>query len=301
MLYFTDMNENPPLLHFQDVAFTWPDPDTGEIARYADGTAVKPVFSGFTADIPEGFISLTGPNGSGKSTFMLLAGGRIMPSAGRVELLGQNTRIVSGVWKDSSGAPGEGLTPEREHERNLLCSFIYQNMEFEDSGEAGESVGSLLETVYGNGNFRALGQVFFTDVLEAFQLAGLRQRTLGGLSKGETQRVLLAFSALYGSQVIMMDEPVFAMEPAQKERALEFFRDLHRARGVSVIVSLHELSLTRKYADTVMLFYPDRRIDLGSVDEVLTPTALEEAYGVPAAMLYDVEALSRKTLQEQSE
>jgi len=33
----------------------------------------------------------------------------------------------------------------------------------------------------------------------------------------------------------------------------------------------------------------------------LTPTALEEAYGVPAAMLYDVEALSRKTLQEQSE
>jgi len=272
------MSTSSGLIKFTDVSYTWPDPDS----------PAKPVFQAFTADIPAGFISLTGPNGAGKSTFMLLAGGRIMPSAGRIELCGQNTRIWS----------GPGLTDEVEHARNLVCSFLYQNMEFE-TGEGDDSrVGTLLEFVYVNGGHRSKDERFLKDVTAAFELDSLMSRKLDALSKGEIQRVLLAFSALYGSQVIMMDEPVFAMEQRQKEKALEFFRDLHLKTGVSVLVSLHELSLTRKYADTVMLFYPDRRIDLGTCDEVLTNEALEAAYGVPAAMLHDTEKLTRSAMLE---
>ena len=295
------MKDTEPLIRFCDVSFTWPDPDTGEIPLKADGTPVQPVFDAFTADIPHGFISLTGPNGSGKSTFMLLAGGRIMPTAGRVELLGQNTRVLSGVWAEASGTPGQGLTPEIEHRRNLACSFIYQNMEFETDDGDSSSVGNLLEYVYVSGGHRSKDEGFFKDVLAAFELGDLRSRGLSALSKGESQRVLLAFSALYGSRVIMMDEPVFAMEMRQKERALEFFGDIYRRSGVSILVSLHELSLTRKYADTVMLFHSDRTIDLGTPEEVLVPEALEAAYGVPSAMLYDTERLSRKVMLEQDQ
>ena len=68
---------------------------------------------------------------------------------------------------------------------------------------------------------------------------------------------------------------------------------LHRETGVSVFVSLHELALTRKYADTVMLFHPDRTIEMGTPEEVLTKESLEAAYGVPEAMLYDAERLTR--------
>jgi len=285
---------------FTDVSFTWPDPDTGEIATLADGNPSKPVFQSFSADIPGGFVSLTGPNGAGKTTFMLLAGGRLMPSAGKIELLGQDTRILSGVWADASGTSGAGLTSEREHARNLDCSFIYQNMEFDGQDGAAASAGSLLDFVYANGGHSSKEESFFRDVLSTFELERLLTRKLDGLSKGEQQRLLLAFSALYGSRVVMMDEPVFAMEQRQKEKALDFFRNLHERTGVSVYVSLHELSLTRKYADTVMLFYPDRRIDLGSCDEVLTREALEDAYGVPESMLYDSERLCRDAFTEQS-
>jgi len=271
------MSTESVLIKFTDVSYTWPDPDSPG----------KPIFQAFTADIPAGFISLTGPNGTGKSTFMLLAGGRILPSAGRIELCGQNTRI----WG------GSGLTPEIEHTRNLLCSFLYQNMEF-DAGDDDSRVGTLLEFVYVNGGHRSKDEQFLKDVIGVFELETLISRKLDALSKGEIQRVLLAFSALYGSQVIMMDEPVFAMEQRQKEQALEFFKDMHLRTGVSVLVSLHELALTRKYADTVMLFYPDRRIDLGTSDEVLTKEALEDAYGVPAAMLYDTEKLTRAAMLE---
>jgi len=293
------MSDKHPLLRFQDVSFTWPDPDTGRIMTDSSGVPVKPVFDAFTADIPGGFISLTGPNGSGKSTFMLLASGRIMPTEGRIELAGTNTRILSGVWADESGHPGPGLTAEIEHRRNLVCSFIYQNMEFDADDDDSSLLGGLLEYVYVNGGHSSKEEQFYTDVIGAFELDSLRSRKLSALSKGELQRVLLAFSALYGSRVIMMDEPVFAMEQRQKERALEFFGDMYRRSGVSILVSLHEFALTRKYADTVMLFYPDRRIDLGSCDEVLVPQAIEAAYGVPSAMLYETERLCRDTLLEQ--
>lgn len=292
------MKDSLPLVRFQDVSFTWPDSDTGEIATLADGSPASPVFDAFTADIPSGFISLTGPNGSGKSTFMLLAGGRIMPTTGRIELDGHNTRILSGVWADESGKPGPGLTAELEHRRNLVCSFLYQNMEFDVQDDDDSRVGQLLEFVYVNGGHRSKDELFYNNAVSAFELDALLGRKLGSLSKGELQRVLLAFSALYGSKVIMMDEPVFAMEQRQKERALDFFSDIYRSSGVSIMVSLHELSLTRKYADTVMLFYPDRRIDLGSPDEVLTDAALESAYGVPSAMLYDSEKLTRQAMTE---
>ena len=293
------MNENQPLVRFHDVSFAWPDPDTGEIMANADGTPANPIFNGFSGDIPSGFISLTGPNGSGKSTFMLLASGRITPSVGRIELLGNDTRVLCGLYLDGSGLPGPGLTAEVEHRRNLVCSFIYQNMEFDAEEGDSAAIGNLLEYVYVNGGHRSKDERFFADVLEAFELEKLRARGLSSLSKGETQRVLLAFSALYGSRVIMMDEPIFAMEQRQKERALEFFGDMYRRSGVSIVVSLHELSLTRKYADTAMLFHPDRRIELGSCEEVLVPEVLEAAYGVPVAMLHDTERLNRDAFIEQ--
>jgi len=279
------MNSNTPIFSFTNVGFTWPDGKT-------------PVFSSFSAEIPGGFISLTGPNGSGKSTFMLLAGGRILPSSGTVKLAGNDTRILCGAWQDSSGTSGPGLTPEIEHRRNLVCSYLYQNMEFEaDSSDVG-NVGTLLEFVFTNGGCPIKKDTILNDTIKTFELENILSRSISAISKGELQRVLLAFSALYGSQVIIMDEPIFAMEARQKEKALEFFRDLHLQTGVSILVSLHELALTRKYAETVMLFYPDKRIDMGTCDEVLTKETLEAAYGVPFAMLHEAENLSRKTMLE---
>ncbi|HKL85702.1 MAG TPA: ABC transporter ATP-binding protein [Treponemataceae bacterium] len=283
------------IIKFIDVSYSWPESENSK----DEGSAVaNPIFSSFSADIPPGFISLTGPNGSGKSTFLLLAGGRIMPDKGRIELGGHNTKILSGFWADEKGRPGKGLTSELEHKRNLVCSFLYQNMEFEIDDSDESRVGSLLEYVYENGGHIQKESSFIKRVMEAFELSGLENRKLDALSKGEIQRVLLAFSALYGSRVIMMDEPVFAMEQRQKEKALEFFKNLQKETQISLFVSLHELSLTRKYADTVMLFYPDRRIDMGTCEEVLTKEALEDAYAVPEAMLYDAEKLTRNSFLE---
>jgi iron complex transport system ATP-binding protein len=261
------MESNVPVVVFEDVSFIYPE-------------SASPVFAHFSGSLPGGFVSLVGPNGSGKSTLMLLAAGRLPPAAGRVLLLGRDTRLFAD-----------------EEERNRYASFIYQNMEFETD----DPLGDVLEQVYAGGCHPAKGSAFLEEVREAFDLDSLLARPLSALSKGGMQRALLAFAALYGSRVLFMDEPVFALETSHKERCLEFFRSYLERTNATTYVSLHEIDLTRKYAETVLLFKNDRSIDLGAPQEVLTPEALEAAYGVPAAMLKQKELLDRKKLEEEAE
>ncbi|MBO5137736.1 MAG: ABC transporter ATP-binding protein [Spirochaetaceae bacterium] len=286
-------------IQFQDVEFSYP-PIEGDLDQDGKQIIPLPIFQHLTAELPGGFVSLVGPNASGKSTLMLLAAGRILPQQGKVFLLGKDTSTLT------------------EDEREKLASFIYQNMEFESQ----ETVSELLDYVYKNGCFAGNGKKVVADVKfedqnqgVAFvaaetliaqvnivlELQDLMEHRLTELSKGEMQRVILAFSLLYGSQSIFMDEPLFAMETAQKHRALAFVKGYCKTFGITVYVCMHELELNRMYPENILLFYPNRDMDFGTPEEVLTQEALEKAYGVPVAMLKDSEALTRKTLQEQYE
>ncbi len=269
-------------LEFNDVTFTYP-PVEGDLDENGKQIEPKPVFEHFSAQLPKGFVSFVGQNGCGKSTLMLLASGRLTPTGGKVSLLGQNP----------SNLP--------EEEKNLLASVIYQNMEFETE----DKVSELLSYVYKNGalkgNAKAIRQSteggdLLGEVIDVFELEKVLEHSLTKLSKGEIQRVLLAFGILYGSASLFMDEPLFAMENYQKENALAYLKEFVHKTGTTVYISMHELDLTKKYADTVLLFYPNRDMALGTPEEVLTRDEVEKAYGVPYAMLRDHENLSREYL-----
>lgn len=267
-------------LKFENVHFSYPAVE-GDVDE--DGKQIQPpvIFDHFSAELPAGFVSLVGPNGSGKSTFMLLAAGRVLPQAGGVFLLNQNTGALN---QDS---------------RDELASYIYQNMELDTD----EKTGALLDYVYQNGKLcgAASGVLdssknFIDEVKEVFEVQDLSDKSLAALSKGQLQRALICFSLLYGSKSIFMDEPFFAMEERQKENTVKYLKEYSKATCVPIYISMHELDLTKKYADTVMLFYPNHDIDLGTVEEVLTDEALEKAYGVPASMLKQSEELSREQI-----
>lgn len=273
------------ILTFNDVHYSYP-PVEGDVDENGNQIVSPAVFDHFSAELPGGFVSLVGPNGSGKSTFMLLASGRILPLQGKIWLFGQET---------------ESLTDDQKNE---LASFLYQNMEFETD----EPVRELLEYVYKNGLLKgnAKGILNSDDDLLAeienrFELNSLCDKKLNALSKGQMQRVLVAFSLLYGSKSVFMDEPLFACEDYQKEYSLEYMREFVKATGATIYISMHELDLTRKYAELVMLFYPNHDIDLGTPDEVMTDECLEKAYGIPVSMLKHSETMTRQQIKEESE
>lgn len=279
-------------LTFNNVSFTYPQ-QTEEIETDDNGKPIlpKPIFDFFSATLPSGFTSLIGPNGSGKSTFMLLAAGRVKPQQGKVFLFETDIANCS------------------EIERGNLASFIFQNMEFEQD----DSIKEMINQVFHKGLHFALesqsseyanfykSEDFLQEVISVFELDKIIDRKLSGISKGEIQRVLMAFSLLYGSKSMFMDEPMFAMEDRQKNRAMDYLRNYSKKTGTPIFIAMHELDLSKKYAENVLLFYPDRTMDFGTPDEVLTKEDLEKAYGVPASMLRDTEQLNRKSLKEAAE
>ena len=276
-------------ISFSDVTFAYP-PVEGDLDENGNQIVPPPVFDHFTGEIPldsdSRFISLIGPNGSGKSTFMLLASGRIMPDKGSVSLFGKN------------------ISDMDEEQKNLVASVIYQNMEFETD----ESVKELLSYVYQNGalngNAAAVTKCkedLLSEVVDILELATVLDHGLMELSKGEIQRVLIAFSLLYGSASIFMDEPMFAMENRQKNSVLSYLKEFTKKTGTVIVISMHELDLTRKFADRVLLFRPDRSMAYGTPDEIMTNEELEKAYGMPASMLKNHEDMTRETLMQTGE
>ncbi len=272
-------------IEFSDVSFTYP---AFEDDLDSNGMPIqpKPIFEHFSGSIPAGFTSLIGPNGSGKSTFLMLASGRLIPQQGKCYLQGTDIALL------------------KEEDKNLLASVIYQNMEFESK----EKVKDLLSFVYTNGALKGCAKSILSktpdlkeEVIDEFELKAVLEHGLTEISKGECQRVLLAFSILYGSKSIFMDEPLFAMEEYQKENALKYLKIFSNTTNTPIYISMHELDLTRKYADSVLLFYPNRDMDYGSPQEVMTNEALEKAYGVPVSMLKKAEDMTREELQQSSE
>ena len=261
-------------IDFNDVSFSYPVEEVED--------ALPPVFDHFTGSIPGAFTSIIGPNGCGKSTFMLLASGRIQPANGKIYLLGQDVNTLA------------------EEKKNLLASMIYQNMEFESE----DKVEQLLSYVYQNGALKAnakgiKGSDLFSEVVDTFELSSVMNHGLTQISKGENQRVLLAFSLLYGSASVFMDEPLFAMEDKQKMSALEYLRAYSMETKTPMFISMHELDLTRMFAEKVLLIHPNRDMSYGTVEEVMTNDELEKAYGIPASMLKHNESLTREELAEQ--
>lgn len=270
-------------IEFENVSFSYP-PVEGDLDENGKQIVPSPVFEHFSGGFPGAFTSIIGPNGCGKSTLMLLASGRLIPSQGKVNLLGQDIASLE------------------EEKRNLLASVIYQNMEFESS----EKVENLLSFVYKNGELKANAkgiktEDLFSEVVDKFELSSVMNHGLTEISKGENQRVLLAFSLLYGSAGIFMDEPLFAMEDRQKNSALKYLREYSEATKTPMFISMHELDLSRKYAEKVLLIYPNKDMSYGTPEEVMTNDDLEKAYGIPAAMLKHNEDMTREFLSHQSE
>lgn len=266
-------------IDFEDVSFAYA-PVEGDLDAQGNHIIPPVLFDHFTASLPSSFVSIVGPNACGKSTLMLLASGRLKPLKGRVKLFGTDMAHV-----------------HDEKERNFISSFIYQNMEFEQE----ETVEYLLHHVWESGSYAANNDHLLKEAVKVFELENILSRKLNGLSKGEIQRTLLAFSVLYGSKSLFMDEPMFALEQRQKESSLDFLKDYSRKNNIPVYISMHELELSRKYADNVLLIYPNKDMTFGNPDEVLIPEDLEKAYGIPAALLKDSEYLTRKNFSELSE
>ena len=241
---------------------------------YPEGSEL--VFHNLSLRLPAGAVALVGQNGTGKSTLMLLASGIAVPNDGTVLLGGVDTRQL------------------RDHRvRQRHVSLIHQNMEFETE----QPIGDLIAHVYRTGYHEEHSEEFVRELVNVFELRGVLHKRTQEVSKGELQRTLLAFCLLYGSRVLMMDEPVFALEDRQKRTVMGFLYEYARRERLTWYYSVHELELSAEFSDHVILFRQDHAPFIGSTAEVHTREQVEQAYEVPYDFLKRREALYRQALR----
>jgi len=279
-----------PAIVFSDVSFHYPKREIqvveGDIQAIEQPDEITPIFAGITAELPAGMMSVVGQNGIGKSTLLLLAGARLFPSSGSVTLFG----------KDTASFTDAALDPSIEQERNRYVSFVYQNMEFESQAPISE----LMEFVYENGFHKEKDPSFLKELITVLELEPALGKKTQHLAKGQLQRAIIGFSLLYGSRCIMMDEPVFALEEPQKDRVFGFLLDYSRSEGVPIYYSAHNLELTEKYSDYMLLFDRNRNFKIGPTSELFIREEIEDAYQTPLDALYRRDTLYRDVLLRSS-
>lgn len=235
------------------------------------------LFQDFSIDLSEGTTAVLGPNAAGKSSFLLLAGGRLLPEKGSVSILGKDSRSF-----------------KSEEEKNLLVSYIYQNLEFESD----EKVEKLLAQVFKKGNLKGKGSLL-QEIPVKLHIEELMQRGLNTLSKGELQRTIAAFALLYHPQILIMDEPFFALEPDRKDVIMDFLYQYCRGNNISLLYTMHDFDICRKYSDNLLLFKKEGEREIGPTSELFSKQKIEEAYKAPWSALYHQQRESiRQVLRE---
>ena len=257
------MNNPGKEIIFEDITF-----------RYPGTNSV--IFENFSLTLYQGATTFVGQNGTGKSTLLLLAAGILLPNTGKVYVHGIDT-----------------VQLQDENEQQRYVSFIFQNMEFETE----ENIRTLLHVVYDQGFHEEKNEGLIDILIQEFELESCLLKKTQEVSKGELQRTILAFSLLYGSRVIMMDEPIFAMEEYQKHKVMKFMTEFAKQENISMYYSMHELDISQKYSDYTLLFHKHGSPLYGPTREMLTRENLEKAYEIPLTFLKQKETLHRDTLK----
>jgi molybdate transport system ATP-binding protein len=216
-----------------------------------------------------GITALFGPSGCGKTTIL-----RCM--AGLTRLPGR-LAVGSDVWQDD--ASGKFRAP---YQRPI--GYVFQEP-------------SLFPHLTVRGNLRygqrralkagAAEDIRLDDVVTLLGIAPLLERATGSLSGGERQRVALGRALLSQPRLLLMDEPLSALDVMSKDEIFPYFEALRAALAIPALYVSHDISEIERLADYMVLLEAGRVVAAGTLVDLLTDTRLPIARGAQAATVLE--------------
>lgn len=215
----------------------------------AIGYGKTPLLSDICLGVQPGqILTLIGPNGAGKSTLLKTLAGQLAPMGGTVLLAGKDLTAYTGTQRAQKLAL---MAPHSRRMELTTCFDFVSAGRYPYTGRLGILSAGDRQQVH-----RAL------ELVGAAQLA---DRDFNRISDGQRQRILLARALCQQPEVILLDEPTSFLDIKGKIELLTILGTLAHTQKLAVILSLHELELAEKIADTVVCVSP------GGVSGVLTP------------------------------
>jgi putative spermidine/putrescine transport system ATP-binding protein len=191
------------------------------------------------------FFAMLGPSGSGKTTCLRLVAGFEQPTAGHIEIFGETA---------------EGVPPFRRNVNTVFQDYaLFPHLNVLDN----VAYGLMIRGIGKAERYRSAEQA-----LELVALPGLGQRRAGELSGGQRQRVALARALVNKPRVLLLDEPLGALDLKLREQMQEELKNLHRQLGITFIFVTHDQNEALSMADRVALFNAGRVVQVGTPHDI---------------------------------
>jgi putative spermidine/putrescine transport system ATP-binding protein len=194
---------------------------------------------------PGSMVALLGPSGCGQTTTLRMSAGLIEPNAGEIYL---------------DGAP---ISRVPVHRRNI--GMLFQNYALFPHMTVAQNIAFGLET---RGVSRALIDARVADALQLVQLGGYGERMPAQLSGGQQQRVALARAIVVEPALLLLDEPLGALDKSLRQSMQVELRSLQRRLGITTIMVTHDQDEALTMADRIVIMRDGQIEQVGPPEEV---------------------------------
>ena len=222
-------------------------------------------------EIPKGKITtIIGANGCGKSTILKTIARILKAKSGDIYINSKNINEQSSkeiarnmaVLPQSPQAPG-GLTVE---ELIAYGRFPHQS---------------------GFKNNKQEDKEIVDWALKATGISEFRDRKIEDLSGGQRQRAWIAMALAQQTDILLLDEPTTYLDIAYQVEILDLLTDLNRRRNTTIVMVLHDINLSARYADYIFALRKGKLIKQGSPDEVITSELIDTVFGLDCEVIKD--------------
>ena len=211
--------------------------------------------------------SVIGPNGAGKSTLFNVISGLHVPTVGRVRFRGQEIA---------------GLAPEAINRLGIAKTFqitnvfpeisVFENVRVAAQSRARES--GRLASLWRLPDVEAGA----SELLQAFGLAARRDELAENLSHGEQRYLEICLALATEPTLLLLDEPTAGMTPGETKEATALIRQIATARGLTVLLIEHDMSVVMGISDRVAVLHFGEKIAEGAPEQIRNDPQVIEAY-----------------------
>jgi len=225
---------------------------------------------------PGQFVGVIGRSGAGKSTLLRLVNRLIDPSSGSISFDGVEITALK----------GRALRAWRRD-----CAMIFQQFNLVDRLDVLTNVliGRLAEHGFLNSmamNFSDEERAMAIRALDRLDLVPQALQRAGTLSGGQQQRVAIAKALVQGPKIMLADEPIASLDPANATRVMDELKRINAEDGLTVLVNLHTLDTARAYCDRIVAMRAGRVMFDGTARQ-LTDDVVRDIYGTDGLAEFD--------------